>query len=83
MKTARMAAIPALILAGGLVLAGCGDPEAPAASPSPSASDAMMEDDKMEEDKMEEDKMEEDDMMSPSPSDDAMMEEDDTMEEDS
>jgi ABC-type glycerol-3-phosphate transport system substrate-binding protein len=71
MQITKAFAVPAVILASGLVLAGCGDTE-PAAEPSPSES-AMMEDDKMEEDKM----------MSPSPSEDAMMEEeDDKMEED-
>ena len=45
MKTMRMLAIPGLILAGALVLTGCGDKDTPAANPSPSGS--MMHSDDM------------------------------------
>lgn len=73
----RTWAVPGLILLAGTTLAACGDTE-PAASPSPTASDAMMEE-SMTEESATEDAMEDDSMdstHSPSASEDAMMEED-------
>lgn len=63
MKNARTIALPGLILAGALVLTGCGDKDTPATTPSPTGS-AMMDDGSM---------------MSPSASPSAMMSDDDMM----
>ena len=68
MQNLRLVAVPGLILAGALVLAGCGDKDAPAA-PSTSPS-AMMSDDSMMS-------------TSPSPSAMMSDEDDDMMSEDS
>ena len=63
MRYTKTGAIAGLILAGSLVLAGCGDKDAPATQPSTTPT-GMMDDD---------------DMMSPSPTPSAMMSEDDDM----
>ena len=70
MKTMRMLAIPGLILAGALVVTGCGDKDTPATSPSPSDSAMMNDDDMMSSPTSPSDAMmeDEDDMMSPTPS---------------
>ena len=72
MRNVRLVAVPGLILAGALVLTGCGDKDTPAA-PSASPS-AMMSTDDMMSPSPSAMSDEDDDMMSPSPS--AMMSDD-------
>jgi len=65
MNGKRLIAVPVLMLASGLVLAGCGDKDTPAATPAPTQS-AMMDDGSMSpspmtsSDAMEDDSMDAD-----------------------